>query len=69
MAKVRVYELARELEVKPGSIIDLLAEYGVSEKKTHSSSIDEDVAFKTRKRTQLFVYKDSMRELMKIYLN
>ena len=44
MKKIRINELARELEVKPGSIIDLLLEYGVTEKKTHSSSIDEDVA-------------------------
>ncbi|HEY3443714.1 MAG TPA: translation initiation factor IF-2 [Paludibaculum sp.] len=50
MKKIRINELARELEVKPGSIIDLLAEYGVSEKKTHSSSIDEDVALKVRDR-------------------
>ena len=44
MKKIRINELARELEVKPGVIIDLLPELGVQEKKTHSSSIDEDVA-------------------------
>ena len=44
MKKIRINELARELEVKPGVILDLLPELGVQEKKTHSSSVDEDVA-------------------------
>jgi translation initiation factor IF-2 len=50
MKKIRINELARELEVKPGVILDLLPEFGVSEKKTHSSSIDEDVALSVRHR-------------------
>ncbi|MBI3208716.1 MAG: translation initiation factor IF-2 [Candidatus Solibacter usitatus] len=49
MIKIRINELARELEVKPSRIIELLPEYGVEEKKTHSSSIDEDVALKIRR--------------------
>ena len=44
MSKIRINELARELEVKPNRILELLPEFGVEEKKTHSSSIDEDVA-------------------------
>ena len=47
--QVRINELARELEVKAKAIIDLLPAYGVTEKKTHSSSIPEDVAEKVRK--------------------
>ncbi|HEX4227066.1 MAG TPA: translation initiation factor IF-2 [Bryobacteraceae bacterium] len=50
MKKIRINELARELEVKPGVILDLLPELGVQEKKTHSSSIDEDVAIELRNR-------------------
>src|SRR6202140_402980 len=46
--QVRINELARELEVKAKAIIDLLPGYGVTEKKTHSSSIPEDVAVKVR---------------------
>src|SRR5580700_4946742 len=46
--QVRINELARELEVKAKAIIDLLAGYGVTEKKTHSSSIPVDVAVKVR---------------------
>src|SRR6202011_3147104 len=46
--QVRINELARELEVKAKAIIDLLPGYGVKEKKTHSSSIPEDVAVKVR---------------------
>src|SRR5579872_3967543 len=48
MKKIRINELARELEVKPNKVLDLLPEFGVTEKKTHSSSIDEDVAIKLR---------------------
>ena len=50
MKKIRINELARELEVKPNVIIDMLPELGVGEKKTHSSSIDEDVSLVIRKR-------------------
>jgi translation initiation factor IF-2 len=50
MKKIRINELARELEVKPGVILELLPELGVLEKKTHSSSIDEDVAIVLRQR-------------------
>src|ERR1017187_5569745 len=48
MNKIRINELARELEVKAHEILDRLPELGVTEKKTHSSSIDEDVAIKRR---------------------
>src|SRR5450432_1529031 len=48
MKKIRINELARELEVKAHEILELLPELGVAEKKTHSSSIDEDVAIKLR---------------------
>jgi translation initiation factor IF-2 len=49
MKKIRINELARELEVKAHEILDKLPELGVAEKKTHSSSIDEDVAVKLRR--------------------
>jgi translation initiation factor IF-2 len=48
MNKVRINDLARELEVKSKSILDALTAVGVAEKKTHSSSIDEDEAVKVR---------------------
>lgn len=44
MSKIRINELARELEVKPNRILELLPELGISDKKTHSSSLDDDVA-------------------------
>ncbi len=49
MKKIRINELARELEVKAQEIIDRLPEFGVTERKTHSSSVDEDVAIKLRR--------------------
>src|SRR5579884_4426576 len=50
MSKIRINELARELEVKPNVILDLLPELGVHDKKTHSSSLDDDVALAVRRR-------------------
>ena len=50
MSKIRINELARELEVKPNVILDLLPELGVTEKKTHSSSLDDDVALEIKRR-------------------
>src|SRR5260370_35245250 len=50
MSKIRINELARELEVKPNVILDLLPELGVTDKKTHSSSLDDDVALQIRRR-------------------
>jgi translation initiation factor IF-2 len=49
MKKIRINELARELEVKAHEILERLPELGVTEKKTHSSSIDEDVALRLRR--------------------
>src|SRR3954453_17015871 len=47
--KIRINDLARELEVKAKAILDILPEVGVTEKKTHSSSIEEDEAVRVRK--------------------
>src|ERR1700681_72736 len=47
--QIRINELARELEVKAKAIIDYLPEAGVTEKKTHSSSIEVDAAERVRK--------------------
>src|SRR5690349_23883865 len=49
MTKIRINDLARELEVKAKVILDILPEVGVTEKKTHSSSIEEDEAERVRK--------------------
>src|SRR5947209_12024725 len=42
--KIRINDLARELEVKSRAILDVLPVVGVTEKKTHSSSIEVDEA-------------------------
>ena len=49
MSKVRINDLARELEVKSKAILDVLPMVGVTEKKTHSSSIEADEAERVRK--------------------
>src|SRR5215472_16097051 len=49
MSKVRINDLARELEVKSKAILDVLPKVGVTEKKTHSSSIEIDEAERVRK--------------------
>ena len=48
MSKVRINDLARELEVKSKSILDALTAVGVTEPKTHSSSIEAAEAEKVR---------------------
>ena len=48
MSKVRINDLAREMEVKSRQILDVLAELGLGEGKTHSSSIEEHEAEKVR---------------------
>src|ERR1039458_7892594 len=48
MSKVRINDLAKELEVKSRAILDVLPEVGVSAGKTHSSSLELDEAEKVR---------------------
>src|SRR5271170_6883216 len=48
MSKDRINDLARELEVKSKAILDTLPLVGVTEKKTHSSSLEEHEAEKVR---------------------
>ncbi len=48
MSKIRINDLARELEVKSKAILDVLTEVGITEKKTHSSSLEEHEAEKVR---------------------
>ena len=47
--QIRINELARELEVKARVILEYLPAVGFTEKKTHSSSIDNEVADNVRK--------------------
>ncbi len=47
--KIRINDLARELEVKSKVILDLLVKVGVTEKKTHSSSIEVDEAERVKR--------------------
>ena len=49
MQKIRINDLARELEVKSKMILDALIKVGVTEKKTHSSSIEVDEAERVKK--------------------
>ncbi|HZD77620.1 MAG TPA: translation initiation factor IF-2, partial [Acidobacteriaceae bacterium] len=48
MSKVRINDLARELEVKSKAILDVLREVGVTDTKTHSSSLEADEAQRVR---------------------
>ncbi|HLX85978.1 MAG TPA: translation initiation factor IF-2 [Terriglobales bacterium] len=49
MSKIRINDLARELEVKSKEILDALTTVGVTEKKTHSSSLEDHEADLVRK--------------------
>ena len=46
--KIRINDLARELEVKSKAILDMLAAAGVTGTKTHSSSLEGDEAERVR---------------------
>ncbi len=48
MAKVRVYELAKELEMKPIPLLEKIRKMGF-EVKSHMSSLDDDVVLTVRK--------------------
>jgi len=48
MGKIRINDLARELEVKSKEILECLPQLGVTDKKSHSSALDEDIAEKVR---------------------
>ncbi|HEY6290908.1 MAG TPA: translation initiation factor IF-2 [Terriglobia bacterium] len=52
MAKIRINELARELEVKSHLVIEYLVGLGVDDKKSHSSALDDDLADKVRQHFQ-----------------
>ncbi|TAN21766.1 MAG: translation initiation factor IF-2 [Acidobacteria bacterium] len=49
MDTTRINDLARELEVKSRVILDALTAIGFTEKKTHSSNIENDVADRVRR--------------------
>jgi translation initiation factor IF-2 len=48
MGQIRINELGRELEIKSKVILEYLPQIGVTEKKSHSSSIDDEIADKVR---------------------
>lgn len=50
--KVRINDLARELEVKSKVILDVLPEVGITEEKTHSSPLSIEEADRVRKHFQ-----------------
>ena len=47
-SKIRINELARELQVKAGEILSMLPKIGIDTVKTHSSSVDSETAVKIR---------------------
>ena len=48
MSKIRINDLAREMEIKSREVLDALAELGMGSGKTHSSSLEEHEAEKVR---------------------
>jgi translation initiation factor IF-2 len=50
--KIRINDLARELEVKSKSVLDYLHELGYTDKRSHSSAVEGDVADKVREHFQ-----------------
>jgi translation initiation factor IF-2 len=48
MGKIRINELARELEVKSHAVLEYLVSLGIEDKRSHSSALDDDLADKIR---------------------
>jgi translation initiation factor IF-2 len=48
MGKIRINDLARELEVKSKVIVEFLPEIGIMEKRSHSSALDDEQADRVR---------------------
>src|SRR5271163_4896019 len=63
--QIRINELARQLEIKAKVLIDYLPEVGVTEKKTHSSSIDVEHAVLVRKHFQQLADREAAAEAAK----
>src|SRR5579864_6164712 len=63
--QIRINELARELEVKAKVLIEYLPEIGVTEKKTHSSSLDIEHAELARKHFQDLAAQEAAAEAAK----
>jgi translation initiation factor IF-2 len=63
--QIRINELARELEIKAKVLIEFLPEIGVTEKKTHSSSLDLDHAELVRKHFQAVAAQEAAAEVAK----
>jgi translation initiation factor IF-2 len=48
MSKIRINDLARELEIKSKAVLDYLQEIDVTDKRSHSSALDDDLAERVR---------------------
>ncbi len=48
MGHIRINELARELEIKSRALLECLPEVGITEKKSHSSALEDEDAEKVR---------------------
>ena len=64
--QIRINELARELEIKAKVLIEFLPEIGVTEKKTHSSSIDVEHAELVRKHFREEAEREAAAEAAKV---
>src|SRR2546425_9223888 len=62
MESIRINELARQLEVKSKAILDYLLEIGVTDKKSHSSALDDQTAEKVRAHFQGFSQPEEVQE-------
>jgi translation initiation factor IF-2 len=49
MGKIRINDLARELEVKSRAILDYLPEIAITDKRSHSSALEDEDAEKVRR--------------------
>src|SRR6266567_4967779 len=48
MSKIRINDLARELEIKSKAIVEFLPEIGITDKRSHSSALEDEQAEQVR---------------------
>src|SRR5262245_34569250 len=59
---MRINDLARELEVKSKAVLDYLLEIGITDKRSHSSAIEDELADKVRAHFRVAVAQEEKSE-------
>jgi hypothetical protein len=62
MGKIRINELARELELKTNVVLEYLAELRIPDDRSHSSALDDELADRVREHFMPEDEKETLRK-------